>query len=138
MDVRKLPKYPKARPDFQAPGPHVLVEKSIALKEEEEDEVSSPVASNELEEVADYGPPKHRYYASEKILGKLYRDIDESQFLAEIQSPSGSRHAESRSLVDAIWLYVRDKTAMIQWRHYLEFAQNVKDKYNLAPTISPR
>ena len=107
------------------------MEKSVALKEEEEEEnIFSLTASDELDEAASYGPQKHRYYASEKVLGKLYRDIDESKFLAEIQSPSASKNTESRSLVDVIWQYVRNKTAMIQWRHYLEFAQNVKDKYS--------
>ena len=126
--MKDLAKYPRARPDFQAPGPHVLVEKDVALKEE--DDMPSPTESDELEEVASYGPQPIRYYPSEKILGKLYRDIDEHQFLSVIQAPSGPRHLEKRSLRDAVWQYVRNKTALIQWQHYRSFAEDVKDKYN--------
>lgn len=69
VDLRELPRADRFRPDFLAPGPeaHVLDLSAIELdkyilEEEEEDSYSSP---------------RHRYYRSEKILGRLYRAINE-------------------------------------------------------------
>lgn len=85
----------------------------------------------ELEEVAGYGPQKHRYYESPKVLGRLYRDIDEHQVLGHIKRQSkalGAQANQTNSLVNAVWKYVSDKTALIQWRHHLEFAKDVKER----------
>ena len=95
-----------------------------------EAEVPDLAEDGELDEVASYGPQSLLYYASDKILGKLYRDIDEHDFLSRIQARSRSRQPEARSLKDEVWQYVRNKTTLIQWRHHLEFADQVKEKYN--------
>ena len=81
--------------------------------------------------MAKYGPPKIRYYESPKILGKLYRKIDEHKFFKEIQAQSGMSGLHSRktrSLADAVWEYVREKTMLIEWQHYIEFAKDVKER----------
>jgi hypothetical protein len=139
VDFKQLPNYPKSRPDFQAPGPRVLIEKDISF--EEEDETSTPNEDNELDEVAGYGPQKLRYYESQKVLGKLYREIDEFETLKAIQAqarPAKLGLNATRSLSDAVWNYVNQKTALILWAHHKEFARDVKDKYaalllNFAP-----
>ncbi|KAL9130783.1 MAG: hypothetical protein Q9217_001131 [Psora testacea] len=135
VSISDLPKFPKARPDFQAPGPQVLIAKDIALEADEA--MPSPVGDDELEEAAAFGPPQHPYYQSEKILGKLYRNIDEHQFFAQIQAHTAHAHQKASSLVDSVWKYVKDKTALIQWKHHLEFAYNVKENYeeNLIDTM---
>lgn len=124
-----MPRYPKARPDFQAPGPRVLVEEKINF--EEEDPPNRSDEDNEFDEVASYGPQKLRYYPSEKVLGKLYREIDEYKFFEAIQKQARmpSLHpGKTHSLADAVWKYVRDQTALIQWEHYKSWARDVKDK----------
>lgn len=81
--------------------------------------------------MASYGPPKIRYYESPKILGKLYREIDEHKFFEEIQAQSGMsglRSRKTRSLADVVWEYVREKTALIEWQHYIQFAKDVKER----------
>lgn len=133
-----LPRYPKARPDFQAPGPRVLVEKNINF--EEEDLSTSPDEDDELNEAASYGPPKLRYYESQKVLGKLYREIDEHKFFEAIQEQSrmpSINRGKVRSLADAVWNYVCEKTALIQWEHYESWARDVRDSYedNLVDTM---
>lgn len=138
VDFKTLPRYPKARPDFQAPGPRVLIEKNIDF--EEEDQTTPPDENDELDEVASYGPPKIRYYESPKIIGKLYRKIDEHKFFEEIQMQSGMSGLHSRnthSLANAVWEYVREKTALIEWQHYVQFAEDVKESYedNLLDTM---
>ena len=124
-----MPNYPKARPDFQAPGPRVLVEKAISF--EEVDSLTPLDEDDELNEVASYGPPRLRYYESQNVLGKLYRDIDEHKFFEAIQEQSRMPRlnpGKTRSLADAVWTYVREKTALIQWQHYLPWAKDVRDK----------
>ncbi|OJJ50415.1 hypothetical protein ASPZODRAFT_164365 [Penicilliopsis zonata CBS 506.65] len=74
--MEHLPKANAYRPDFLAPGPQTrLYDKSeIAL-----DPLVLPATYNEDED--DIAPPR-KYYRSEKILGKLYRAIDEQRIWA--------------------------------------------------------
>lgn len=98
---------------------------------EEENLPNIPDEDEELNEVASYGPPKLRYYASEKVLGKLYREIDEYKFFEAIQKQArmpSINPGKSHSLADAVWSYVRNKTALIQWEHYKTWASDVKDR----------
>ena len=126
VSIHQLPKYPKARPDFQAPGPQVLIEKSVALEGQDLETPSD--GDDEFDEAAAYGPQRLRYYASEKVLGKLYRAIDERQFFSMIQAQCGAKHRENQSLIPAVWQYVAEKTQLIQLMHYTDFALSVMDK----------
>ena len=129
MNFEELPRWPKFRPDFQASGPRVLIEKDVNF--EEEDFRRTPEEDEEVEEVASYSPPTPRYYESEKILGKLYREIDEQKFFEELQRQSRLstlNASKARSLADAVWTYVRERTTNFQWHHYLQFARDVKDR----------
>lgn len=129
MNFKQLPKWPKYRPDFQAAGPRVLIEKNINF--EEVDSATQSEEDEEVDEVASYSPPKPIYYESEKILGKLYREIDEQKFFEELQRQSRLPNLhpnKARSLAGVVWNYVREKTANFQWHHYSQFAQDVKDR----------
>lgn len=127
-----MPKWPRARPDFQAPGPRVFIDKAVDFEKEDDDlDIPADNANDELDEVASYEPPGVRYYESAKVLGKLYRQIDEREFFEEIQKHS--KHAKTlisttNSLADAVWNYANTKTAIIQWQHWVEFAKDTKDK----------
>ena len=116
-----MPKYPKARPDFLAPGPRVLVDRAVVFEEEEEPDGEY---NDELQDVASYEAPQIRYYESNKVLGQLYRQIDEHHFFQEIQKQSTT----GKSLADAIWRHVEEKVALIQWQHWLDFAKDIKEK----------
>ncbi|KHN97503.1 RNA-dependent RNA polymerase [Metarhizium album ARSEF 1941] len=70
-----MPKAPRLRPDFLAPAPPVRIYDRgqidhIAMSDDEDDE-------NGL------GGAKPRYYRSEKLLGRLYRGIDENKIWSE-------------------------------------------------------
>ena len=128
-----MPKYPPVRPDFQAPGPRLLVDNTIELRDdgtrEEDDE-------NEVRD--EYAPPRIRYYKSHKALGKLYRAIDEEEFLVQLQNPTNAApRASRRSLNESVWKYVEEKTALIQWQHWYQFALDTRDSYeeNLVDTM---
>lgn len=98
---------------------------------EEADLSSPPDEDEELAEVASYGPQRLRYYESQNVLGKLYREIDEHKFFEAIQEQSrmpSLNPSKTRSLADAVWNYVRDKTALIQWHHHMAWARDVRDR----------
>ena len=113
----------KVKPDFQAPGPRVLMENLISLENLDE-----KVDSEEIEELDEYTVPTPKYYRSEKVLGKLYRAIDEHQLFEEIQR---SNHSEDQSRpqgsqFNAVWKSIQERTALIQYEHYIDFAGNIK------------
>ena len=106
-----------------------MIEKTIKFDEEDIEEPPQDT-NDELDELESYEPSKIRYYESPKALGKLYRDIDERVFLQQIQAQSHSKGPlGGHDLLSVVWNYVRDRTALIQWDHCLEFAKDVKDKY---------
>lgn len=121
-----MPKYSNVKPDFQASGPRVLIEKAIKM---EDVELGEDDANDDLEE-SPSETRRTRYYESQKVLGKLYRAIDEHKFFEEVQRQSTSTNGirnHTRSLTDAVWRYVQKQTALIQWSHCLDFARNVRD-----------
>lgn len=121
-----MPKHSNVKPDFQAPGPRVLIEKAIKV---EKLELGEEDADDDLEE-SPSETRRTRYYESHKVLGKLYRAIDEHKFFEEVQRQSTSTNGirnHTRILIDAVWRYVQKQTALIQWSHLLEFARDVRD-----------
>ncbi|KAL8788930.1 MAG: hypothetical protein Q9213_001453 [Squamulea squamosa] len=124
VDLTKMPKSSNVKPDFQAPGPRVLIEKSITMEDIEDQE------GNEDDEDVMEEAPATRYYESQKVLGRLYRAIDEHAFFEDIQRQSRSPISSHRSsLAEQVWEYVRQRTALIQYQHYLPFARDTKDAY---------
>lgn len=94
---------------------------------------------DDVEELDEISQPVVRYYESPKILGKLYRAIDEQKFFREIQNTPRA-HLEvseaKKSVLDRVWAYVEQKTALIQWQHYIEFAKDIKEKYAFSLLLS--
>ncbi len=119
-----MPRHSNVRPDFQAPGPRVLVDEGVHVQEDSDDD---PDDRDEKEEES---MPRLRYYESQKVLGKLYRAIDEHKIFEQIQRQSQFSNERSRSGKDAItrvWEYVQRATALIQYEHYIPYAQLVKE-----------
>ncbi|KAL8897272.1 MAG: hypothetical protein Q9207_007295 [Kuettlingeria erythrocarpa] len=133
VDLKKMPKSSNVKPDFQAPGPRVLIENSLRLEEMEiQDD------DDDDDNVPEETVPVTRYYESQKVLGKLYRAIDESDFFTAIQRQSRvALQPQSLSLAERVWEYVREKTALMQYQHYLDFARDVKEAYedNMTSTM---
>ncbi|KAL9017000.1 MAG: hypothetical protein Q9185_005649 [Variospora sp. 1 TL-2023] len=132
VDLKKMPKSSNVRPDFQAPGPRVLIENAIKIEDIDAED------DDEDEEDPEETAPATRYYESPKVLGKLYRAIDEQDFFTAIQRQSqASRSYQQSSLAIRLWDYVKHKTALIQYQHYLDFARDVKDAYedNMCSTM---
>jgi hypothetical protein len=104
-----------------APGPHVNIEGkgSIAFKEKVLSE-----EENHDDELQEY-----RYYESEKVLGKLYRAIDEREVFRDIHRMGGQHEYDYSStyLMDAVWAFVKKRCSTLSWSHHLDWARDIRD-----------
>lgn len=118
-----MPRYDRWRPDFEAPGPHVTIEKRDGVSFEDSQYRDPDDQGDEDDDFSTY-----RYYESHKILGKLYRAIDERRIFDQIKHRASSQGITSRStVVDAVWAYVRLQCRLIQWEHKMEWARDIRD-----------
>jgi len=121
--MSKTPKYSPWRPDFEAPGPHVRIKKLGGVSFEEAIDREPDEEGDEDDDFTSY-----RYYESDKILGKLYRAIDEREIFEQIKQRTMSHATESDSMViEVVWGYVQQRCQLIQWQHHLESARDIRD-----------
>jgi hypothetical protein len=87
------------------------------------------------EEVSPY-----RYYESTKILGKLFRAIDEREVFAGVQNPPDIMPSPWRSqsikpaVLRTVWAHVQKSCFHLNWRQYIERARGIRDEYEQAPS----
>lgn len=121
--MSKLPRGNAWRPDFEAPGPHVIIEKNNGIVFEGRAFRDPLEQEDEDDEFTNY-----RYYESRKILGKLYRAIDEQAIFNEIQRRSAEHGASSRStVIDNLWKYIEGKVLGFEWKDQMEWAWDIRD-----------
>ncbi|KAE8452050.1 hypothetical protein EG329_002215 [Mollisiaceae sp. DMI_Dod_QoI] len=122
VDMKKMPKFIPVRPDFMAPGPNIKIEKKEGLLLEQS-VVQSQDDNNDDEDFTPY-----RYYESQKILGKLFRAIDEHEIFSDLHNyrmiSSGGQ-----TLLDRVWDHIAQKCRLIYWHRYLTEAQEIRDMY---------
>ena len=76
-----------------------------------------------------------RYYESQKALGKLYRNIDERQFLADMQKShhlatnSRTQGALMRQLLDYVVHTATVTFGGNMYKHHKELARQVRNRY---------
>jgi hypothetical protein len=117
-----LPRSNPFRPDFEAPGPQVHVEKNNGIDFEERHFRDPLDDEDEDDEFSSY-----RYYESNKVLGKLYRAIDEREIFGHIQKRAAAEGiARQSSVLEEVWKYVLGKVQGIQWEYLLEWAQGIR------------
>jgi hypothetical protein len=119
--MSKCSKYDPYRPDFMAPGPRVTVEKGLAVLEEQFGRNLAD-EGEDVESDLDPDTKSYRYYESEKVLEKLYRAIDEKNFLAELQRRARELEAtggSDQTLIHRLRAYVQRQTHLVQWNHWL-------------------
>lgn len=123
--MSKLPKVSRYRPDFEAPGPHVIIEKSDGLTFEPEEYQDPGEPGDEDDDFTNY-----RYYESKKVIGKLYRAIDERKLFADIKQRAIRHGAGSESsVINAVWEDVQRRCLLIEWKHKLDWAREIRDMY---------
>jgi hypothetical protein len=106
------------------PGPNVVVEKRKPL---------SFAAPPEPHDDEDEDEHRYRYYESDKILGKLFRAIDERKIFSTVQSDAraGRLHSAQRpqSVLDAVWANVYQWSHSVDWREHIPRAVGIRDEY---------
>ena len=121
--MTKLPRYNPWRPDFEAPGPHVRIEKQGGVDFEPPEDRDPDELGDDDDDYSSY-----RYYESNKILGKLYRAIDERKIFEEIKNRASSQGVTSRStIINDVWEQVQKQCRLIQWEHHREWAHTIRD-----------
>ncbi|KAL1623979.1 hypothetical protein SLS56_008031 [Neofusicoccum ribis] len=129
VDMSQFPKNDLIRPDFMASGPRVIVEKKgvVFHKDEDDDLLDEDDAVSALD--PDF--KTFRYYESERVLGQLYRAIDEKKIFQEMQrhATETKSHLGGLNLMDQVWSYVLRETALIQWEEYKGLARNIRETY---------
>lgn len=129
VDMSQCPRVDMIRPDFMASGPRVIVEKKGAVfqDDDEDDLLDEDDAVGALD--PDY--KTFRYYESERVLGQLYRAIDEKKIFQEMQRYATETKSAlgGLNLMEQVWAYVLRETALIQWDDYRPLARNIREIY---------
>ncbi|KAL3481235.1 RNA dependent RNA polymerase-domain-containing protein [Aspergillus californicus] len=112
------------RPDFLAPGPQAYVHDKEEIKLEpyyihphpNDDEGSGPV---------------YKYYRSEKILGQLYRAIDEHKIWSEEIRTSTKPNPTAfwKKMIDALTVRCLTLGASVTWQDHVNTARQIRSAY---------
>ncbi|KUJ21239.1 rna-dependent rna polymerase-like protein [Mollisia scopiformis] len=121
VDMKLMPKVIPVRPDFMAPGPNIKIHKKEGLLIEKDD--NTPIDENDEEDFTPY-----KYYESTKILGKLFRAIDEHAVFSDLHKYRMTSR-DSLEILDQVWDYVVRETRLIQWHQHLSEAQEIREMY---------
>jgi hypothetical protein len=118
--MKKMPKFTPIRPDFMSMGNHVRMEKKEGLL------LEATTLSTQDNNNDDDDFPAYRYYESDRILGKLYRAIDEHEVFSEIKR---YRMLSSKipSVLDRVWSHVHKKCWNLQWAQHVPWAQEIRE-----------
>lgn len=122
VDLQRIPKPKPYRPDFMAPGPRVKIAEDISLLEND----SQGLLADEDEDDENDRRPM-RYYKSNRVLGQLFRRIDERDFLETLKA--STRQQPRADILQSIWAYVESETAGFQWDHHVHTGLNIKELY---------
>lgn len=111
-----MPKFNAFRPDFMAYGPHITVLKNKPLT------LNAPEKA-ELDDEED--TPTYKYYESDKILGKLFRAIDEREIFADIQK-TWKPQTLGISIFRVILNYIEDNCMFSLLNPHMERARGIR------------
>ncbi|KAL8751235.1 MAG: hypothetical protein Q9199_006559 [Rusavskia elegans] len=115
----------KFRPDFMAPGRKVKVEgHGIIFEREQIDLIDNDDARKE--------GTRKRYYESKKVLGTLYRSIDERAFFKELHERSAILKDDdqtSQGVLADLWEYIQAETVGLVWELHIAYAEAMRDSY---------
>lgn len=127
--VIEIPKQPKTRPDFTAPAPPVttydLGDINFVEVDEDEDEGDDG-----------FGRPKYRYHKSTKVLGELYRAIDEKSLWSKVTTSKTTTEKKREALWEQVCVMLEEGLAALassdvhaEWRPRLGDADKVRGLY---------
>lgn len=126
VNMRECPKHNRCRPNFMAPSPRVVVSETGYLElEDEENE------DDEAFEDLDAERRAFRYYQSNKVLGELYRAIDERRFLTRMQQEQRSHMSSANitsNLLKTLLAYMRRQATYhgVYFDHHYDLALEIR------------
>lgn len=82
-----------------------------------------------FEDEDDSSRPKIRYYKSGRVLGKLYRNINEAPLLKELHNASGNTSSHTTDVLESLWRYVEQQTQGFEYVHLIDEAWDIKGMY---------
>jgi hypothetical protein len=124
--MTQMPKdaYTKAKPDFMIAAPRLVIKNTVEL--EDIDDVNN--GDSDPVKALDPNVRSTVYYRSQKLLGHLYRNIDERQFLVDMQKHHAhTDHAVEEPMMQRVWSYVARETNLIQWSYHLQTAREIRE-----------
>lgn len=113
-----------------APGPRITLEQGRPKFDDPDDGEQEDEDEDENLAASPMDTGSMRYYKSDKVLGKLYRAIDEEAFFTNLQVNSGqsiNASASDQSLLLRLWAHVEKRAALIQWTHHSPWAREIRD-----------
>lgn len=120
------------RPDFMAPVPRLVLKDDMQITTI--DEMDEDPAPDAIARELNSKPNRYGYYESKKVLGQLYRAIDETKFLSTIESraaPEFKGRHKQLPLLRRLWKYIQRQTQLhSNWQEHREFARRVREQYN--------
>ncbi|KAI0420341.1 RNA dependent RNA polymerase-domain-containing protein [Xylaria grammica] len=126
MDKISSLKRTRYRPDFLAPAPPANIVDKTEIQFE-----APIVPSAEADEDDDSGP-KHKFYKSDKVLGKLYRAIDEKKIWKDDIHLNINRFGPY--LWDELMVHIirqcEKNLGHVEWRGALDEAKSIRQAYD--------
>lgn len=130
--MSNMPRRSHCRPDFLAPGPHVHIKKHAEMDFDSKYLVDSDDEDEDSEDV------KYQFYESNKILGHLYREIDERSIFESVASHAAKITAHpSDELLQRLWMHVQKRCSLFEWEHYRSLAESIIDMYVIVTLFRP-
>ncbi|KIX94715.1 uncharacterized protein Z520_09405 [Fonsecaea multimorphosa CBS 102226] len=116
VDHKRIPRAPGYRPDFMAPSASTIVEKGIKRPEE----AALPD-----------GRQRYRYYESDRILGRLYRAVNEDTFFDDLEDDTSSLFSKepTNDVLRDICDWVVSHLGHPRVQAFLTQAREVRDYY---------
>ncbi|KAL8671050.1 MAG: hypothetical protein Q9168_004443 [Polycauliona sp. 1 TL-2023] len=118
------------KPDFMAPGRKVKIEHHGIIFEREQ----LDLIDNDDPRKAGEGK-RQRYYESNKVLGALFRKIDERAFFKELHERSAilkDDNVPSQGVLADVWEYVQIEAVDLVWEQHIEYARALRVSYEAA------
>lgn len=118
VDVKRIPRGSDFRPDFMCPSASVKVDKGIKRNQQE-----SEADANR----------KYQYCESDKVLGELYRAIDEDIFFGNLEDDTSSLFSKDASnvVLREVLEWVRRQVDNTRLTEFLDTAREVREYYEL-------
>ncbi|KAJ4413408.1 hypothetical protein N0V85_003566 [Neurospora sp. IMI 360204] len=122
VNINELPRPAPYRPDFLVNGPDIKIHDKSKIDMEEQ----------YLRQDNDDGDdtPRYKYYASEKILGQLFRAVDEKKIWTKnikLEVPSGGLSFWNE-LESSLLKRIR-AIGQVRWQHRLDEARRICESY---------